>query len=58
MHPISKKGRIKAFILIRDKYGRPKIDDVENCPAEIWDALTDEEKEELLNGSDSQHSST
>jgi len=43
-------GKFKAFALVRDKDGKPKIDDPKNCPPEILEMLTDEEKEELFNG--------
>ena len=46
----AKKGKVKGYALIRDKEGKPKIDDVKNCPPELWALLTDIEKEELLNG--------
>jgi hypothetical protein len=35
---------IKGFGLVRDKDGKPKIDDPKNLPIEIYNMLTDEEK--------------
>lgn len=43
----AKKIKIKGFGLVRDKYGKPKIDDYKNCPDEIKAMLTTKEKEEL-----------
>lgn len=37
-------GQFKGFILVRDKDGKPKIDDYNNCPREIKAMLTDEER--------------
>lgn len=40
----AQKVKLKGFALIRDKNGKPKIDDYENCPKEIKAMLTDEER--------------
>ena len=40
-------AKFKGFVLIRDKNGKPKIDDYKNCPQEIKNMLTKTEKEEL-----------
>lgn len=39
--------QIRAFALVRDANGRPKIDDPANCAPEILAMLTPEEREEL-----------
>ena len=39
------KPKMKGYALIRDKNGRPKIDDINHIPKEIWEILTDEDKE-------------
>ena len=44
------KAKLKGFVLLRDKNGKPKFDDYENCPKEIKDLLTETEKEEIENG--------
>ena len=36
-------GKWKGFALVRDKDGRPKIDDPATLPEEIKEMLTDEE---------------
>lgn len=41
------KAKLKGFGLVRDKNGKPKIDDYKNCPQEIKDMLTQKEKEEF-----------
>ena len=41
------KAKIKGFGLVRDKNGKPKIDDYKNCPQEIKDMLTKQEQEEF-----------
>lgn len=45
------KGKWKGYALVRDKYGKPKIDDIDNCPQQILDMLTPEELKELKDGS-------
>ncbi len=47
------KSKIKAFGLVRDKNGKPKIDDINNIPTQIWDMLTNKEPEEIENGRNS-----
>ena len=41
------KIKLKGFGLVRDKNGKPKIDDYKSCPKEIKDMLTKQEKEEF-----------
>ena len=41
------KAKMKGFGLVRDKHGKPKIDDYKNCPQVIKDMLTQKEKEEF-----------
>lgn len=36
-------GRVKAFGLVRDKDGNPKIDNPDTLPQELKDLLTDAE---------------
>lgn len=43
-------GKIKAYGLVRDKNGRPKVDDVTAIPPEVWETLSEEDKRYLLNG--------
>ena len=40
-------ARMKGFALIRDKNGKPKIDNYETCHNEIKALLTKKEKEEF-----------
>lgn len=54
----AKTGKATAYALIRDKNGKPKIDDIENCPKEILDALTKDEIEELKNGINTRNSNS
>jgi len=44
------KIKIKAHALVRDKNGKPKIDNYATCPESIKAALTKQEKEEFENG--------
>ena len=45
----AQKGEWRAYGLVRDKNGRPKVNkDINKIPKEIWDMLTPEEQEELL----------
>lgn len=39
--------KMKGFSLVRDKNGKPKIDNYKTCPQEIKDLLTKEEKEDF-----------
>jgi len=49
----AQKGKWRAFGLVRDKNGKPKVNkDISKIPKPIWDMLTPEEQEELRNGSD------
>jgi hypothetical protein len=43
----AQKGKFKAYGLVRDANGKPKIDDIHNIPGPIWDMLTTAEKEEI-----------
>ena len=43
----AKKTALKGFALIRDRHGKPKIDDYKNCPKEIKGLLTKKEKQEF-----------
>ncbi len=43
----AEKPTFKGFVLVRDKNGKPKIDDYNNCPDERKALLTPAEKEEL-----------
>ena len=38
-----KNGKVKAFGILRDRKGRPKLDDWYNIPDEISVGLTDED---------------
>ena len=38
-------GKFTGFALVRDKDGKPKIDDYENCPEEIKAMLTPQERQ-------------
>ena len=50
----TKPGKWRAFGLVRDKHGRPKIKDINNIHPKIWDMLTDSERavisKEIENG--------
>jgi len=46
----AKPFEFKGFALVRDKNGKPKIDDYKNCPDEIKAMLTNQEREDLENG--------
>ena len=41
-------GKFRGFGLVRDKDGKPKVDDPDSLPQEIRDILTDEEYLEIL----------
>jgi hypothetical protein len=45
MNVTAQKTELKGYALIRDKNGKPKIDDYENCPEAIKLMLTDEERQ-------------
>ena len=45
--PVGPNGFL-AYALIRDKHGRPKIDDISKLPKQVWDALSQEDKDHLL----------
>ena len=45
------KIKLKGYALVRDEHGKPKIDNPMNLPKPIFDMLTEEEKEEIYNGS-------
>ena len=42
------RGKIKAYALVRDKDGKPKIDNIKGIPSQIWEMLTEQEKHEVL----------
>lgn len=41
-------GKVKAYALVRDKDGKPKIDDIHGVPESIWELLTEDEKLEVI----------
>lgn len=41
----AKPMKIKAYALVRDKHGRPKVDDPSTLPPEIINALSKEDLE-------------
>lgn len=51
-------GKFKGNGLVRDKDGKPKIDDYENCPEDIKALLTKEEREVFENGINTHNSSS
>lgn len=51
-------GVIKLYGLVRDKNGKPKIDDINNIHPKIWEMLTDIEQEEIKNGRNTSRTST
>jgi len=36
---------MKGYALVRDKNGNPKVDHPENIPTEVWDQLSEKDKE-------------
>ena len=44
------KAKLNAVALVRDANGKPKFDDINNIPEEIWNQLTPVEQEEIENG--------
>lgn len=40
--------KVSAFFLVRDKDGRPKVDDIHNCPNEILAMMTSDEIQNLI----------
>lgn len=54
----SPQGTVKMSALVRDKEGKPKFDDPENIPPELWELLTTSEKEAIKNGSNTRNSNT
>lgn len=44
-----KPGKTKAYGLVRDSNGKPKIDNIEKIPRPIWEMLTSGEKQEIEN---------
>lgn len=44
----SNTGKVKAYALIRDKNGKPRIDNIYGIPQGIWNLLTNEEQQEVL----------
>ena len=49
----TKPSNFKGYLLVRDKNGKPKFDDIFKIADNFWDVLTDKErlviKEERLN---------
>ena len=43
----ARQGKVRAFGLVRDKAGKPKIDNIQGIPRPIWDLLTEGEKQEI-----------
>jgi hypothetical protein len=43
----TKPGKITAYGIVRDRNGKPRFDNINNIPAQIWDMLTDDEKQEI-----------
>lgn len=37
-----------GFFLVRDKNGKPKFDDINNIPEQFWNALTSDEKADII----------
>lgn len=56
MDVMAGKVKLKGFGLVRDKDGKPKIDDYKNCSEVIKSMLTQEEKEVYENGFNSRNS--
>ena len=54
----TKPARVQMVALIRDKNGKPRIDDPENIPPAIFNLLTQAEKEALKNGDHTRNSNT
>ena len=44
------QGKIMAYVLVRDKKGRPKVDDPASVPQEVWDKLSESDKQWILRG--------
>ncbi len=42
----AEKPTFKGFVLVRDKHGKPQIDEYHTCPDEIKALLTPQEKED------------
>lgn len=45
----AKAGKIKAYALVLDKDGNPKVDDPHSLPPEIYNSLTESEKAYIEN---------
>lgn len=41
------EARVRGTILVRDKEGKPRVDDPKNLPPELLAQLTDAERQEL-----------
>jgi hypothetical protein len=41
-------GRVKAHALVKDKDGKPKIDNIKGIPPQIWEMLTEQEQKEVI----------
>ena len=51
MNVSATRTKFKGYALVRDKDGKPKIDNPATLPRPIFDMLTEEEKEEIYHGS-------
>jgi len=45
-------GKTSAYLLVRDRNGKPRFDDPDNIPPELWEMLTDDERKEIEHGRD------
>jgi len=43
-------GKLKLYGLVRDKNGIPKVSNINTCPKEILDLLTEKEIKDITNG--------
>lgn len=39
---------VKAYFLVRDKDGNPLVDDIKTIPPQVWDSLSETDKQFLL----------
>ena len=40
-------GKVKAYILVRDKNNMPKVDNPKDVPDDVWNSFTIEEKQHV-----------
>jgi len=45
----AKASNFKGYLLVRDKDGKPKFDDIFNIPTYFWNTLTESEKSVVEN---------